>query len=252
MTHDPSHAASDSEAPATFAVRSDLADLYSDFYDGTSEWREIGAIGKAHNVLNLGAGMKVDTVLDIGAGEGAVLELLSKAGFGSEFHALEISASGVAAIEGRGIEGLAKCSLYEGYNVPYEDDRFDLAILSHVLEHAEYPRRLLYEAGRVARHVFIEVPLEENNRAPRDYRDDGVGHINHYSHRTIRKLAQSSGFTVLGERQVPTPYPVIKHKYGWRAIFKYGPKAAMLRLFPAWALDRYTFDGALMCRSPRA
>lgn len=250
MPQDPAPQPAESTPADTFAVRSDLNDLYTGFYDGTSDWRELGAIAKAENILELGQGLPVETVLDIGAGEGAVLERLSRSSLGSEFHALEISKSGAAAIQSRGIPGLAQCSVYDGYHIPYEDDRFDLAILSHVLEHAEYPRRLLYEAGRVARHVFIEVPLEENNRAPRDYRDDGVGHINHYSHRTIRKLAQSSGFTVLNERQIATPYSLIRYKYGWRAIFKYGPKAAMLRLFPNWALDRYTYDGALICRSP--
>lgn len=235
----------------TFHVRRDLQALYSGFYDGTSEWREIGARDKVDNVMRLAARLEPRTVLDIGAGEGAVLEGLSRAGLGQEHHALEISPSGVAAIEGRAIPTLRQVGLYDGYHVPYDDDRFDLAILSHVLEHAEYPRRLLYEAGRVARHVFIEVPLEENTRAPAHWRDDGVGHINHYSHRTIRKLAQTSGFTVEAERFASTGYAVLRYKYGWRAVLKYGPKDALLRLFPRWALDRYTYVGALLCRSPR-
>ena len=238
-------------ADDTFQVRDDLHQLYAGFYDGTSEWRELGAVDKANNVLRLAGSLEPRTVLDIGAGEGAVLERLSRAGLGQEHHALEISPSGVAAIESRGIPTLKQVGLYDGYHIPYADDRFDLAILSHVLEHAEYPRRLLYEAGRVARHVFVEVPLEENSRAPADWRDDGVGHINHYSHRTIRKLAQSSGFTVLAEHHAATGYSVLRYKYGWRAVFKYGPKQALLRLFPRWALDRYTFDGAMLCRSPR-
>lgn len=235
----------------TFLIRDDLRRLYSDFYDGTSAWRELGAVDKADNVLRLAKSLEPRTVLDIGAGEGAVLELLGRAGLGQEHHALEISPSGVAAIESRTIPSLRKVGLYDGYHIPYEDDRFDLAILSHVLEHAEYPRRLLYEAGRVARHVFVEVPLEENSRAPHDWRDDGVGHINHYSHRTIRKLAQSSGFVVLAEHHASTGYAVLRHKYGWRAVFKYGPKEALLRVFPRWALDRYTYVGAMLCRSPR-
>lgn len=245
------HASPDRGDAEPLRVRSDLADLYSGFYEGTSEWRELGAVGKAANIARLAGDLRPSTVLDIGAGEGAVLDLLSKRGFASEFHALEISPSGLEAISGRGIEGLAKASLYDGYRVPYEDDRFDLAILSHVLEHAEFPRRLLYEAGRVARHVFIEVPLEENTRAPADYREDGVGHINHYSHRTIRKLAQTSGFTVLAEHHETTDVELLRYKYGWKAIFKYGPKAAMLKLFPRWALNRYTYVGAMLCRSPR-
>lgn len=237
--------------PPAFQVRPDLAALYSDYYRGASEWREIGAIDKADNVRRLCAGRPIRTVLDIGAGEGAVLDLLARSGVGEEHHALEISPSGVAAIEGRGIPTLRKVGLFDGDHVPYDDDSFDLAILSHVLEHAEHPRRLLYEAGRVARLVFVEVPLEENSGAPASWRDDGVGHINHFSHRTIRKLVQTSGFRVLAERHHSNGYALLRYKYGWRAPFMFGPKELLLRIFPRWALDRYTFVGALLCERAR-
>ncbi len=57
---------------------------------------------------------------------------------------------------------------------------------SHVVEH---PRTLLHEARRVARHVFVEVPLEHNLRLPRDFAADDLGHINAYT----RKIAPSPG-----------------------------------------------------------
>ena len=83
------------------------------------------------------------------------------------------------------------------------DARFDLAVLSHVLEHAEHPRRLLAEASRVARVLFVEVPLEDTWRLARDFTPDAVGHINFYSMASLRRLVQSCGLEVLDERVVP-------------------------------------------------
>ena len=45
--------------------------------------------------------------------------------------------------------------------ISYEDKKFDLAILSHVLEHLDNPKKALLEAKRVANHVVIEIPLED-------------------------------------------------------------------------------------------
>ena len=64
------------------------------------------------------------------------------------------------AIRAKNIPGLFDCKVFDGYTIPYDDNAFDLVVLSHVVEHVEHPRKLLYEAKRVARYVFIEVPLE--------------------------------------------------------------------------------------------
>ena len=110
------------------------------------------------------------SLLEIGAGEGALLARLAELGFASALHAAEISESGVQAIRARGIPGLIDCRRFDGETLPWADASFDLAVLSHVLEHAEHPRRLLAEATRVARAVFVEVPLEDTWRLPRDFR----------------------------------------------------------------------------------
>ena len=57
----------------------------------------------------------------------------------------------------RGVRRRATC--------PAEDGAYDLAVLSHVLEHVPEPMSLLREAARVAPAVLVEVPLEDNRSA---------------------------------------------------------------------------------------
>ncbi|MCD4670763.1 MAG: class I SAM-dependent methyltransferase [Actinomycetia bacterium] len=68
--------------------------------------------------------------------------------------------------------------MFDGYSIPYDNAHFDLAILSHVIEHVEYPRRLLRKAGRVALYVFVDVSLEDTIRFTRDVRFSRTDHIN--------------------------------------------------------------------------
>src|SRR6266850_4496251 len=147
----------------TVDVDPQLQRNYDQYYrDDLSEWRGMGAIDKAFNIRSLCTSPVPSSVLDIGAGEGSVLQRLADSGFGQRHFALDISASGVERIRNRKIPTLVECREFDGYTVPYPDATFDLAILSHVLEHVEHPRLLLNEAARVADFVFVEVPLEHN------------------------------------------------------------------------------------------
>jgi SAM-dependent methyltransferase len=44
--------------------------------------------------------------------------------------------------------------------LPFTDRSFDVAVLSHVIEHLDHPVPALREASRVARFVVVEVPTE--------------------------------------------------------------------------------------------
>lgn len=183
-------------------INADLRDNYVDYYqEGDSEWRWLGAMDKAENITSLCKDLPVSTVLEIGAGDGSILQRLSQLGFASDLYATEISPTGVQAIRNKGIPRLVECCLFDGYTLPYGDSKFDLAILSHVLEHVEYPRRLLYEAKRVGRYVFVEVPLAHTLRLPQDFVPSKVGHINFYGPKTIRRLVQTCGLTVLKHKR---------------------------------------------------
>jgi len=174
---------------------------YRDYYaEGESEWRWLGAIDKANNIRALCKNLSINSVIEIGAGEGSILKRLSELNFAQEFYACEISQTGVEAIKKRNIEQLIDCFLFDGNTISYDNKSFDLAVLSHVIEHVEYPRQLLYEARRVAKYVFVEVPLDDTIRLPRDFIFDRVGHLNSYSPKTIRRLLQTCNLEVLDQQ----------------------------------------------------
>jgi 2-polyprenyl-3-methyl-5-hydroxy-6-metoxy-1,4-benzoquinol methylase len=186
----------------SLSVDQKLIDNYAHYYDqedGVLEWRRLGALDKSANIIRLCARLEHNRTLDIGCGEGAVLERLAALGFGSQFTGLEISESGVRMVQEKNIRGV-EARLFDGYELPFQHRSFDLAVLSHVLEHVEYPRRLIREAARVAQNVFIEVPLENTWRSPSDFVFDRVGHINFYDVKSIRRLVQSCGMRITDAR----------------------------------------------------
>jgi SAM-dependent methyltransferase len=217
-------------------------------YEGESGWCRLNALDKADNVVRLCGGVPHATILDVGAGEGSVLGRLAELGFGETHTAIEVSESGLEAIRGRHLPSLAECRRFDGECIPYADASFDLAVLSHVVEHVENPRKLLHEAKRVARHVFVEVPLEHNLRLPRDFEADELGHINAYTAATIRRLLQSSGLEVLS--QIVTNRSLATYAFhGDRlARVKFGIKELALRALPSLATAVWTYHCALLCR----
>jgi SAM-dependent methyltransferase len=221
-------------------------------YGGASEWRRVCAVDKAANLVALCSDLPRASVLEIGAGEGALLARLAELGFAGELFALEVSESALEAIRARAIPGLAGAELFDGYAVPHPDRRFDLAVLSHVVEHVEHPRALLREAARVARCVFVEVPLEDTWRLPRDFLLGPTGHVNFYSPRSLRHLVQSCGLRVLRER-VSNQGPAV---HAWRSgaagRLRWAVREALLRAAPGLATRAFTYHGSLVCRGGEA
>lgn len=218
-------------------------------YAGESEWCRLGAIDKVANVARLCRGVPHASLLDVGAGEGSILGRMAEIGFGETYTAIEVSETGVEAIRSRNLPSLVECLRFDGECIPYGDGEFDLAILSHVVEHVENPRTLLHEARRVARHVFVEVPLEHNLRLPRDFVADDLGHINAYTQKTVRRLLQSCGLEVLD--QIVTNRSRETYQFHGDPLggVKYWIKELALRGLPVLATSIWTYHGALLCRS---
>jgi len=230
-----------------FIVDEKLKANYDNYYDGKSEWRRITAVCKAANIIDICSAIPHEKILDIGSGEGSVLKRLSDVGFGNLF-SLEISEGGVDIIKNRNIASLKECKIFDGYNIPYNDNQFDLAVISHVLEHVEFPRMLLKEASRVAKYIFIEVPLEDNSRLPKDYKWDRLGHINFYSLKTIRRLLQTTNLEILSQEVVNNSLRVYKYQNGKKALLKFLIKKIMLITFPRLATRLFTYNCIILCK----
>lgn len=240
-------------------------EFYERFYTGASQilqdWRRLGAIDKSQSVLQLTAGLDISRVIDVGAGTGALLELLIPARPNWSFVAVEIAGSAVDLITRLQLPRLEAC-LFDGIHLSYGDEAFDLAILSHVIEHLEEPSALIQEAARVARWVCIEVPVEGTpalnaiwwvrqmfgkRRASND-----VGHIRFFSRFDWNRMFELNGLTITQSRQYTVTKEVLTFGLGGRGLFKARLKLLGQRLFGRrlWA-DLYQSNYAVLCVAPR-
>jgi len=227
-----------------------LKNLYDNSYGNQSipGWRELCAIDKSQNIMDLCKNIPHSKVLDIGSGEGSIIKRLSSLNFADEFYSLEISESAVNVIQEKKIPALIECRLYDGYHIPYDDMSFDLAIISHVIEHTEYPRMIIKDAARVASHIFIEVPLEMTARLSDNYVWDGVGHINWYSMKSIRRFLQSMDFQIISQRVSDLSYDTYKYRLHNKAFLRYIPRRMLLKISPKLATKIFTYHCAILCK----
>lgn len=221
---------------------------YAGYSPAPSEWARVGALAKVANLAALCGDIPHDSLLEIGCGEGSLLQRVAEIGFARELHALDVSERSIEAVRGRGIPGLAAAEVFDGSTLPCADDRFDLVVLSHVVEHVEHPRQLLYEAARVGRHVFVEVPLEDHWRLPRDFALDTTGHINFFHPKSARRLLQSCELEVLGECVTTPAREGYAHQGGRAGVGRWWVKELLLRAAPRLAPRLSTYHGAFLCR----
>jgi ubiquinone/menaquinone biosynthesis C-methylase UbiE len=214
-------------------VRTDVKTLnrhYADFYadDARSAWRELGALEKARSVELL-VDPPVGRVVDIGCGEGSVIAALAGSLRTAGLSGLEVAPAAIEVARGRQYDSPVEFGLFDGRRIPREDGTYDVAILSHVLEHVADPRALLQEAARVASRVVVEVPLELHLRTHR-FRWDDTGHINVFNRRSIRHLVESCGLNITRERIYCPGRDVHAFLGGRRGEAKWAVKAAARRL----------------------
>ena len=217
------------------------------------DWRDVGAIDKAGDIIRIWDEANLParpTVIEIGSGEGAIAAALARAGFFSSYVGYELSESGVAESLARNVAG-ARFELIAGDRIPVHDDAVDLAILSHVVEHLEHPRQLIYEAARIARYVVVEVPLELNSRTPRDYVWDDLGHINKYTSTSIRHLVQTCGLRVVSQFTMnPSKAVQTFNDSSRKRQLEWQIKQAALRISPPLARELFTYHETILATHP--
>lgn len=183
-------------------LSSEVKTAYDDFYTNNDvAWRMLGAKYKAQNIIEVCKSIKPLKVLEVGAGDGSILHYLNEWNFGQELYALEIAQSGVDKIKARDLSRLKEVQTFDGYQIPYADNSFDLIILAHVLEHVEHERILIRELKRVAKYIAIEVP--KDYRYGVDSRMNhflAYGHINMYTPTSLRFLLKSEGLDLVADK----------------------------------------------------
>lgn len=183
-------------------ISTGLKNAYDNFYVGKDEqWRMLSAKYKAQNIKEVCVQQGFKKVLEVGAGDGSILKYLDGFQFAPEIHALEISRSGVEQIESSKIGSLKSVQIFDGYHIPFDENEFDLVILSHVLEHVEFERMLLREIKRVSKYVVIEVPIDYRHGVDRRMKHFlAYGHINMYTPSSLRFLLQTEGFEIVTDK----------------------------------------------------
>ena len=87
---------------------------------------------------------KKDLILDIGSGTCNVCEILSNEGF-------KITPLDVQDLS---FVNNMKPVIYDGNNIPFNDDKFDKSLILTVLHHTPEPEKILQEAKRVSKRVI--------------------------------------------------------------------------------------------------
>jgi ubiquinone/menaquinone biosynthesis C-methylase UbiE len=98
-------------------------------------------------------------VLDVGCGEGLLTGWLAAQLPDAEFHGLEAREDAVADFRRRNPD----FEIHRGdlYDLPFQDDAFDLVLALEVLEHLDRPDAAVAEMRRVSsRSVTVTVPFE--------------------------------------------------------------------------------------------
>lgn len=94
-----------------------------------------------------------DKVLDLGAGPCWVTSLLRE----EQFNVIPLD------IEDRSIIGGIGSIVYDGRNIPYSDNEFDVALVLTVLHHVKDPISLMKEVKRVSKRIIVIEDIYSNN-----------------------------------------------------------------------------------------
>lgn len=222
------------------------------------EWRTLGARTKAEHVVALCARacVRPATLAEIGCGTGSLLAELAARGVAGRLDGFDLSAPAIEIARGHGIPG-ARFEVFDGARVPAADGAYDLAVLSHVLEHVPDPGALLAEAARVAPWVVVEVPLEDNRSAARPAKRAEaarIGHIQFFDRAAVRALCAGAGVEIRAELGDPLGrehlgFGAADARARLRAAVKTGVRRAAWRVAPRLAERSFTVHYACIAMS---
>jgi SAM-dependent methyltransferase len=232
-----------------------------DAAQGYGELRALSARTKADHVVALlrRAGVQPQRLVEIGCGVGSLLAELAARRVAPELAGFDLSAAAIDIARGHELPGV-RFEAFDGTRVPAADRAYDVAVLSHVLEHVPEPAALLAEGARVAAWVLVEVPLERNRSAARPAKRAEaarIGHIQFFDRAAVRALCAGAGLDVRAE--LADPLGLAHHAFGTtgargraRAAAKAGVRRVAWRLAPRAAERAFTVHYACLAEAYRS
>jgi methionine biosynthesis protein MetW len=185
-----------------------ISEYYPEVYWDIKENEEVNFENKLKKVVHKSINkiyyqMKIPSqysgkVLDIGCGDGKLLSNLKNTGW--ETYGVEIS--DLAVEFARKKYGL---NIFEGVaeDAMFEDEFFDVIILSHVLEHLPDPKATLKEINRILKPnglLIISIP-NVNSFEAKHFKKYWTAwelprHFYHFSNKTVETLLNKTGFNI--------------------------------------------------------
>lgn len=171
-------------------------------------------------------------VLNGGAGQGTLSRRLAELGF--DVTSTDVSPEAVEQLRERAPGRVLEADLT---SLPFEDGRFDAAVLGEVLEHIESDRGALAEVARVLRPqgvLALSVPANPRLYGPSDV---WAGHVRRYTRPELLEACSAAGFTV--HRCLGWGFPVSRlyHRHLYeRYLDRRGPAGPERRHRPFIAL----------------
>ena len=127
--------------------------------------------------------------------DGGVLKRLQEVRFAKHFACVDVSHSPVTFASNVCGNSMSNACVASATALPFRNAAFDVAILSHIIEHLHEPAPLA-EASRVARYVVVEVPTEvvlnnaiRRNVLRKSYASiEAAGRVEFWSTRSINRV----------------------------------------------------------------
>lgn len=133
----------------------------------------------------------VESVLEIGCASGYLLSLFKIAG--KSVYGVEPSYENVCSAK-YFYDIDMYCGLVEDFIKKENNPKYDLVILSHVLEHIKNPKLLIQQIKSICKYLFIEVPCIELKKVDQPYGLFCNEHFGYYSMNSLDFLMSSCGY----------------------------------------------------------
>jgi len=173
----------------------ELDDYYAHYWDGevavstpsTRRYYLAQSLSRVDYLRRFGIFSALPSVLDVGAGLGLFREGMLRRGVNHDYVAVETDGDQFEDLRGR----LGTASAYQRLEDVPAERKFDLVVLSHVLEHLHDPNAFvagLMQRLRLGGLLFIEVPN-------RDYRYKALfeSHLLFFNPKSLEKLLAHHG-----------------------------------------------------------